>query len=172
MINGLSEGGKTPSLMGILYFIKRKLLVGRCRLELSSLLCFMNQLEQGWTLNFDSPLGWVTLKMHLPRPVSTCPKVQPHIHTPLIFLCITGSFRSFFILFLNNFRNSGNFHILAAISLLHFYWDNMQLCWACSRQRIIISMKNILFIKTLIPRLNKWAGYSVLFTRRKSYLSI
>ena len=42
--------------------------------------------------------------MHLPRPVSTCPKVQPHIHTPLIFLFITGRFRSFFILFLNNFK--------------------------------------------------------------------
>ena len=54
MLNGLSEGGKTPSLMGILYFVKQKQLVGRCRLELSSLLCCMNQLEQGWTLNFDN----------------------------------------------------------------------------------------------------------------------
>ena len=54
MLNGLSERGKAPSLMGILYFVKQKRFVGRCRLELPSLLCFMNQLEQDWTLNFGS----------------------------------------------------------------------------------------------------------------------
>ena len=54
MFNVLSERGKTLSLIGILYFVKRKRFVGQCRLELLSLLCFMNQSEQGCTLNFDS----------------------------------------------------------------------------------------------------------------------
>ena len=44
---------KSLTLMGILYFVKQiKAICGMMFLELLSMLCIMNQLEQGWTLNF------------------------------------------------------------------------------------------------------------------------
>ena len=44
-LNGLSKRGNKLGLMVIMYFVKRKQFVGRCRLESPSLLCFRNLLR-------------------------------------------------------------------------------------------------------------------------------
>ena len=118
-----------------------------------------------------SPFGQVTLKLHSPGLVFTCPKVYPAQIIPLLWSCCSHGrptchfAENFLILFFSYsfesraafvffsfFSSSATFrtreiyfHILARNHQRNTHWSKticLQHCWARGRPRVITSMKN------------------------------